>query len=507
MCGIVGIVAKHSGGFWNWVPDFFEEMLYADALRGLDSTGAFMVTRKNAVKVVKQAADPGMLFRTLSWKNFKGSIYSDAMVLVGHNRKATVGNVIAENAHPFVDKSIALVHNGYIANHRQLDSKVDVDSQSIITAIKSEEDYKNGLAKLTGAWAISWYDHDKKRLYLTRNQERPLYIIHTDNALFFASEHSMLYWLLGRHKIAHQEAIECKPGVVYEINWKNYRMDSYEIPRPVQTPVIQRPYENEVLEGDMCGLDMTSFRDDTFVGPADDEFELEPSHPLDRSGEKPGINFGMGHGDVSDNIVKRWYKQYPQGSVVLFQAEGFTAVDDRCTVKGVCWKPGHEVVPAIHVTEKKDRELWLNQRVPLHAKVCNIQRRDTHMAMVVDNLHRAPAPLKDCMGQELGGLEWKWICDHVGCSKCARPIAKSAIDFTTIGRKSGEYDVVCEDCNFKKTKSSTIALPAEYTDKPSVNDDDVNRARAVGAQIAAEAVLAAKLDPRNPPEEAGENGG
>ena len=294
-------------------------------------------------------------------------------------------------------------------------------------------------------------------------------------------------------------------GVVYEINWKNFRIDSHEIPRPVQTPVVQRPAENEILEGDMCGLDMNAFRDDTMVIPADDEFELEPRHPLDREERTKysPINFGLGHDP--DNIVKRWYKQYPQGNIVLFQSEGFTAVDDRVTVRGIAWKPGHEVVPAMYTTEtKKDRELYLNHHLPLHAKVCNIQRRDQEIKLVVDDLHRAPSVLKDCMGQELGALEWKWITDTCGCSKCAKPIAKSTLDFVTIGRKGGEYELVCEDCNFKQPpKKGVIVLPDEYNDKPSINDDDVRRARNMGAQIAAEQALAAKLAP----ETGGENGG
>src|SRR5438876_957633 len=110
MCGIVGVVSK-DGGMYSLQKDIFEEMLYADALRGMDSTGVFSVTRKNQVKVVKQAVEPGLFLKTKSYASFKDGLNSKTQFMVGHNRKATVGDVVSKNAHPFVKDGIVLVHN------------------------------------------------------------------------------------------------------------------------------------------------------------------------------------------------------------------------------------------------------------------------------------------------------------------------------------------------------------------------------------------------------------
>src|SRR5687767_11587128 len=128
MCGIVGVVAKYNG-FYVEHDDLFEEMLYLDGVRGMDSTGAFVVNFKNEVNISKQASNPGVFLLTESWAKLKRKIDSKARIVVGHNRKATMGSIISKNAHPFSKDHIILVHNGYIANHKMLDKEVEVDSE------------------------------------------------------------------------------------------------------------------------------------------------------------------------------------------------------------------------------------------------------------------------------------------------------------------------------------------------------------------------------------------
>ena len=68
MCGIVGIISKQTSGFRHKDTDLFKQMLYADALRGFDSTGIFGVNKYGNLKMIKAAKDAGAA--TLNYGTF-----------------------------------------------------------------------------------------------------------------------------------------------------------------------------------------------------------------------------------------------------------------------------------------------------------------------------------------------------------------------------------------------------------------------------------------------------
>ena len=120
MCGIVGIIKKHKSSINHIDLELFKEMLIADAIRGEDSTGAFYIDNVYNVEYAKSATQPFHFLRSQEYIEFSRKAFQSGQVLVGHNRKATEGNVTNNNAHPFVSGPIVLVHNGNISNFRTL---------------------------------------------------------------------------------------------------------------------------------------------------------------------------------------------------------------------------------------------------------------------------------------------------------------------------------------------------------------------------------------------------
>lgn len=206
MCGIVGCVLKHKSGFDQKTEDSFFEMLYADALRGFDSTGIVAVSRTTDFFIAKEAFEASMVANAWQHGEIGKMMWGEGQAYIGHNRKATVGKVKDETAHPFVvDDTFAMVHNGTLYNHAKL-ANTDVDSQALAIVLKKafeQDNYmealRSTLGDVWGAYAVACYDQKKHQVHLLRNKERPLSIVETDDAWYFGSEALMVGWILSRN--------------------------------------------------------------------------------------------------------------------------------------------------------------------------------------------------------------------------------------------------------------------------------------------------------------------
>lgn len=207
MCGIVGVISAYKNGFTAAEQQLFQDMLYADTLRGVDSTGAFLVSTDGVVDVLKDAVPGFQFLATNEFKSMKAAAYMDGIFMVGHNRAATRGTVKPENAHPFVvDNELVLVQNGtYNGDHSHL-SKTEVDTEAIAQLLHRETDIEKALAQVDAAYALVWYDVRIKTLYIVRNTQRPMYIARTKNGgVVFASEPGIIQFAAGRASVDLQD--------------------------------------------------------------------------------------------------------------------------------------------------------------------------------------------------------------------------------------------------------------------------------------------------------------
>lgn len=197
MCGLVGFYAPTTTSDMNI--QLFKNLLLVDQIRGMHATGVAKVnTRTNTVTMHKRAEDAVDFLARQDTKDFldkdRGQIY------IGHNRYATVGDKAAhENAHPFQQDHITLVHNGGVDSHAMdllsgLDRKdVNVDSHAVAITIAEHGIEKAVTEKLSGGFALVWWNSDERSLNFIRNPDRPLFMaVLNDGALVWASERGML---------------------------------------------------------------------------------------------------------------------------------------------------------------------------------------------------------------------------------------------------------------------------------------------------------------------------
>lgn len=244
MCGIVGVITKSQYGFYKDETDVFFQMLYADVLRGDDSTGMIYAEKTGDFGIVKDAWSASWCADVFRRHEFLKDNVRAGKVLIGHNRKATVGSVSSETAHPFVvDDTFAMVHNGTLFSHRKL-ADTTVDSEALAMVLKpclsgevNQELLEETLGRVNGAYAVAIYDQVGHKVHLLRNSQRPLFLIETDKTFAFASEGMMAQWILARNgfKLAEAKGAEVPVHTLVSIDLRTNKVSSLEL-KPKKTP-------------------------------------------------------------------------------------------------------------------------------------------------------------------------------------------------------------------------------------------------------------------------------
>lgn len=326
MCGIITAVSKYAGGFSAGALKAFEDLLYMDVLRGPDSTGVVLVDKFGEVTIAKAAVPAYWLQWDKDYdKKINTHAYKEGKILIGHNRKATVGKVTDENAHPFVVKDeLVLVHNGSLTSHKHL-GNADVDSNAIAMYIHeywkedaTPEVYAKMFQHIGGAYALVWYDLRFGKMYVVRNNQRPLFIAETAAEFFLGSEKEMLLAGLSRNNLVAKTcvAIEANKLYTFDINEdQGYETKVQEvafptIPFPVITPTMGKtgkvphiPYKQTVTALALRGMKNLLGSDGL---AANDDLE---------DGE-----------ELSKSKFKRYIKQL-EGKELVFSVEDFVETD------------------------------------------------------------------------------------------------------------------------------------------------------------------------------------
>jgi predicted glutamine amidotransferase len=224
LCRLVGVAGKIYGG----EKKAFRNLLEQGAYNSPHSTGVAVIDAKDEVKLLKVVGRPWHLYDEYrddfdDDDTVKGYGYK---ILMGHNRFATVGKKIPENAHPFKHGNITGAHNGtldqkWLSNIDGSD-KFDVDSEALIYSF-DKNGWRETLNKTKGAWAIVWHDKRNGRLNFIRNNERPLhYCFSMDRQNFYwASEEWMLEVCLGSAGVKYQKIQEFDPYKIHYIKFKD----------------------------------------------------------------------------------------------------------------------------------------------------------------------------------------------------------------------------------------------------------------------------------------------
>lgn len=230
-----------STGFLYKDKTIFLQMLISDMFRGMDSTGTFAVNKHGNLKMVKDASPAPFFINKKESNTYFNDFISDYHIVVGHNRKATMGATVSENAHPFIEGNICLVHNGTLQNHYKLANRT-VDSNAIAAHIE-EHGYKSLLKNIEGAYALIWYNAAEKTLYFTRNAERPLHLVETSDRVFLASEAKMLDWILDRNDLGKYTIQNVPTDKVFKFSLETRKLEAES--KPKKADPVKNKYQNQ----------------------------------------------------------------------------------------------------------------------------------------------------------------------------------------------------------------------------------------------------------------------
>jgi hypothetical protein len=201
----------------------FRNLLRLDVVRGEDSTGVAVIGLGNDdVHLYKKLGAPDNLFNSHEhWQ--KRGVYDGppGKVFIGHNRYATTGKVIDDNAHPFHHNTVVGAHNGTLDTVFGLEkgSQFDVDSEAIFYNLDLY-DAEDTIGNIDGAYALTWADLQENKFKVIRNKQRPLHWTRRldQDVIYWASLPWMLELALAYANVNHGPIHEFATDTLYTMD-------------------------------------------------------------------------------------------------------------------------------------------------------------------------------------------------------------------------------------------------------------------------------------------------
>lgn len=208
MCGIVGYVGAAREGEWSQTYSLVTELLVQSIERGRHATGFAAMTEpldhpsKGRVVSDKEPSEAedfvahNPFWRALARQRCRS--------VIGHVRYATQGDPrVNANNHPHrgmvAGSAFSLIHNGWFTNVKEivdrhaLSLRTDCDTEVAARLIERVGSIATGLhvclRELQGAQALAVLEHRTGTVWLTRDDNRPLFIcrLQDQRRLIFAS--------------------------------------------------------------------------------------------------------------------------------------------------------------------------------------------------------------------------------------------------------------------------------------------------------------------------------
>jgi hypothetical protein len=243
MCGIHAVFNVDTV-YNSKATKFMEQGFIAGSLRGIDSSGLFVVDKKGHVDIHKMALSGSNFIESKRSKGMLSDV-ANCIAAIGHVRAATTGKVNIDNAHPFTawdsaGNKVIGVHNGTLSDWR---SNVgahfyDVDSDWAIQHIADEK--FDAFENFHGAYCFMWWrESEPEIIHVARNDARPMNFVITpdDKTMFLGSESGMVAWLADRNDIKAKDnkIYVIEPGFDYafDLSDKAISWTKTELPKPI----------------------------------------------------------------------------------------------------------------------------------------------------------------------------------------------------------------------------------------------------------------------------------
>ena len=248
MCGIFGLISKSKSKYSEeFLTNSITKLAQLSETRGVDSSGFCSLDyNEDCFEIIKGPIAANKLFKRSKVCESLSSLfckknYHNLKLAFGHARLVTNGTQLEDsNNQPVAKDNIICIHNGIVVNvddlwksHPSLNRDNEIDTEVLPALIRLEIDngqsiensIKKTINKVEGTVSIAAAFTDIEKFVLATNNGS-LYILHTSDILYFASERAILNRLIKKlsfkKNIGEYEFFQLKPNSVFVLDFMDF---------------------------------------------------------------------------------------------------------------------------------------------------------------------------------------------------------------------------------------------------------------------------------------------